>query len=71
MEHDLEKAMNMNILCIFEQPSDLKINFHKREIYCYGKTKEVKTEYKHIFGCEAGSLPFKYLGIPIHYRILF
>jgi hypothetical protein len=23
-----------------------------------------------IFGCEAGALPFKYLGIPIHHRIL-
>jgi hypothetical protein len=26
--------------------------------------------YKEIFGCEVGSLPFKYLGIPIHYRKL-
>jgi hypothetical protein len=23
-----------------------------------------------LFGCEIGSLPFKYLGIPIHYRKL-
>jgi hypothetical protein len=28
------------ILCIFEQLSSLKINFHKREIFCFGKAKE-------------------------------
>ena len=71
MEHDLEKAVNMKlILCIFEQLSGLKINFHKSEIFCFGKAKEVEDQYKHIFGCESGSLPFKYLGVPIHYRKL-
>jgi hypothetical protein len=29
-----------------------------------------ENEYRHLFGCEIGSLPFKYLGIPIHYRRL-
>jgi hypothetical protein len=68
MEHDLEKAVNMKlILCIFEQLSGLKINFHKSEIFCFGKTNEHVDAYKRIFGCEVGSLPFKYLGIPIHY----
>ena len=71
MEHDLAKAVNMKlILCIFEQLSGLKINFHKSEIYCFGKAKEEESQYKQIFGCEAGSLPFKYLGVPIHYRKL-
>ena len=42
MEHDLEKAMNMKlILCIFEQLSGPKINFHKSEIFCFGKAKDV------------------------------
>jgi hypothetical protein len=69
MEHDLEKAVNMKlILCIFEQLSGLKINFHKSEIFCFGKAKEVEDQYTQIFGCEAGSLPLKYLGIPIHHR---
>jgi hypothetical protein len=37
LEHDLEKALNMKlVLCIFEQLSRLKINFHKREIYYFG-----------------------------------
>jgi hypothetical protein len=43
----------------------LKINFHKSEIFCFGKVKELEAQYKNIF-----ALPFKYLGIPIHYRRL-
>jgi hypothetical protein len=71
MEHDLQKAVNMKlILCIFEQLSGLKINFHKSEIFCFGKAKDVENQYKQILGCEAGSLPFRYLGIPVHYREL-
>ena len=71
MEHDLDKAVNMKlILCIFEELSGLKINFHKSEIFCFGKAKEEEAQYKHIFGCESGALPFKYLGVPIHYRKL-
>ena len=71
LEHDLEKAVNMKlILALFEQLSGLKINFHKSEIFCFGKAVEVQNEYCHIFGCGVGSLPFKYLGIPIHYRTL-
>ena len=58
------------ILCIFKQLSGLKINFHKSEIFCFGAAKEVENQYKQIFGCESGSLPFKYLGVPIHYRNL-
>ena len=60
LEHNLEKALNMKlILAMFEQLSGLKINFHKSEIYCFGKAKEVQDDYRHIFCCEAGSLPFK------------
>jgi hypothetical protein len=59
------------ILCIFEQLSGLKINnFHKSEIFCFGKAKEEEEQYKNLFGCESGTLPFKYLGIPIHFRRL-
>jgi hypothetical protein len=47
LEHDLEKALNMKlVLCIFEQFSGLKINFHKSEVYCFGKAKEVEIDYK-------------------------
>jgi hypothetical protein len=71
MEHDIAKALNMKlILCIFEQLSGLKINFHKSEIFCFGRAKDIEQQYMQIFGCEAGALPFRYHGIPIHHRIL-
>ena len=71
MEHDLSKALNMKlILCIFEQLSGLKINFHKSELYCFGQAKTEEEHYRQLFGCESGSFPFKYLGIPIHFRKL-
>ena len=71
LEHDIEKAVNMKlILSMFEQLSGLKINFHKSEVFCFGKAKEAQNDYRTIFGCEIGALPFKYLGIPIHYRKL-
>jgi hypothetical protein len=71
MEHNLEKAINMKLLlCIFEQLSGLKINFHKSEFFCFGKAKDEILQYKQILGCESGSLLVRYLGIPIHHRKL-
>ena len=36
MSHDFDKALNMKlILCIFEQLSGLKINFHKSEFFLF------------------------------------
>jgi hypothetical protein len=32
--------------------------------------KEDENDYRIIFGCEVGALPFKFFGIPIHYRKL-
>jgi hypothetical protein len=58
------------VLCIFEQLSGLKINFHKSEIFCFGNAKEVENDYKQLFGCESRNLPFKYLEIPINFRKL-
>ena len=67
----MEKALNMKlILCIFEQLSGLKINFNKSELFCFGQAQLVEEEYRQLFGCEIGSLPFKYLGIPIHHKKL-
>jgi hypothetical protein len=39
------------ILCIFEQLSRIKINFHKSAIYCFGKAKDEEHQYREIFGC--------------------
>jgi hypothetical protein len=48
----------------------LKINFHKSEIFCFGEAKEMQDEYSNIFGCQCGTYPFRYLGIPMHHRKL-
>jgi hypothetical protein len=58
------------VLCIFKQLSGLKINFHKSDFFCHRKAKEVEDQYRQLFGCESGSLTFKYLGILIHFRKL-
>jgi hypothetical protein len=58
------------VLDIFKQLLGLKINFHKSELYCFKNAKEVENQYKELFGCESRTLPFKYLGIPIHFRKL-
>jgi hypothetical protein len=36
----------------------------------FGKAINDEEKYKQIFRCTAGALPFRYLGIPIHYRKL-
>jgi hypothetical protein len=50
MEHDMQKAVNMKlILCIFEKLSRMKINFHKSELFCFGKVKDIEHQYKQTF----------------------
>jgi hypothetical protein len=71
MCHDLAKALNMKlILSIFEQLSGLKINFHKIEIFCFGKAKDHEVFYSQLFGCAMRKYPFRYLGLPMHTRKL-
>jgi hypothetical protein len=48
----------------------LKSTFTRAIFFCFGKAQEVENEYKLLFGCDTGSLPFRYLGIPIHFRKL-
>jgi hypothetical protein len=68
MEHDLEKATNLKlILSAFEQLSDLKINFHKRKLFCFGEAQEDAHLYAESFGYGLGQFPINYLGIPIHF----
>ena len=65
------KARNMKlVLCLFEQLSGLKINFHKSELLFFVRAKDEQEAYKQLFGCGIGSMPFTYLGIPIHHRKL-
>jgi len=42
--------MSMKLfLSTFEQLSELKINFHKSEIFCFGKAKEHEMFYSQLF----------------------
>jgi len=58
------------ILSTFEQLSGLKINFHKSEIFCFGKARDNEVFYSQLFGCGVGKFPFRYLGLPMHTRKL-
>lgn len=58
------------VFCLFEQLSGLKINSSKSELFCFERAKEEQENYRQLFGCGLGSLPFKYQGIPIHLRKL-
>jgi uncharacterized membrane protein YebE (DUF533 family) len=52
MEHDLDKARNLKlILAAFEHLLELKINFHKCELLCFGKARDSVAEYSELFGC--------------------
>jgi hypothetical protein len=66
IQNCLERARNLKfIMCLFENMSGLKINFHKSEIYCFGNAKEIEDMYTDIFTCPIANLPMKYLGVPI------
>jgi hypothetical protein len=67
----LKKLVNVKLIwCIFEKLSGLKITFYESEIFWFVEAKEEENKYKQIFGCGFRSLPFKYLGILIHYQKL-
>jgi hypothetical protein len=69
--HDVEKVVNLKlILSTFEQLSGLKINYHKSEIFCFGRANKHEAFYSQLFGCEMGKFPFRYLGLPMHTRKL-
>jgi hypothetical protein len=66
INHDPEKAINLKLLLYsFELMSGLKINFEKSEIFTIGGDNNMDTFYSDLFGCQVGSLPMKYLGVPI------
>jgi hypothetical protein len=72
LQDDLEGARNLKfILCLFEQMSGLKINFHKSEIFCLGKAVEKEMWYADIFTCPHSCLPMKYLGVLIEKTLQF
>ena len=50
MEQDLANVRNMKlVLCLFEQLTGLKINFHKSELFCFGRANEEQEPYRKLF----------------------
>jgi hypothetical protein len=52
MEHDIEKTRNLKlILAASKHLSDLKINFHKSKLFCFGEAQDLVAEYSELLGC--------------------
>jgi hypothetical protein len=69
--HDPERAINLKLLLyMFELMSGLKINYQKSEIFLVSGDNIVVDYYSFLFGCQVGSLPMKYLGVPVTHRTL-
>ena len=47
LQHDVSSAQNLKfILYVFEQMSDLKINFDKSGLSCFGEAESRKMQYE-------------------------
>jgi hypothetical protein len=51
MGHDFEKARNLKLILSGFELSDLKINFHKSELFCFDETQDEVNVYAALFGC--------------------
>jgi hypothetical protein len=67
----MDQARNMKLLIAFEQMFGLNINYQKGEVFCFGHAKDHELQYEQLFGCRKGTYPFRYLGIPVHFRKLY
>jgi len=56
-----------SILIWFEQLSGMRINFHKSELIPMNVAPEAVHNLAHLCSCPVGSLPIKYLGVPLDY----
>lgn len=66
LQDDYDSAHNLKlVLCLFEQMSRLKINFHKSELFLFGDANNKAINFAQIFTCTVGALPMKYLGLPL------
>ncbi|KAL7594350.1 uncharacterized protein LOC111895781 [Lactuca sativa] len=53
------------ILKCFHVSAGLRVNFHKSKVFGVGASNTETAQWVHILGCEAGVLPFTYLGVPV------
>jgi hypothetical protein len=67
----LEKSVNLKlILCIFEQLSNLKVNFHKSEISVLEKHSMLNNSTNIFLDVSLVPYPCGTLEVPVHYRKL-
>jgi hypothetical protein len=55
------------MLLLFERVSDMRINFHKSERIPMNLDEDSVHNTAHLLNCLVGSLPVRYLGIPLHF----
>jgi hypothetical protein len=48
----------------------MRINFHESELIPMNLGEDVAHDIAHILNYPMGNLPFKYLGVPIHFEKL-
>jgi hypothetical protein len=58
------------VLLFFEAISGMRINFYKSEVIPMNVDDREAHEIAHLLNCPIGALPFKYLGVPLHYKKL-
>ena len=54
-----------DMLVAFHKSTGLKVNFHKSCILPINVSPEETTRLATVFGCQVGTLPFTYLGLPV------
>jgi hypothetical protein len=72
VDNEVEGARNLKwVLTCFELISGMRINYHKSELVpVHIERGEDISCFVEIFRCSVGTLPIKYLGIPLHYSKL-
>jgi hypothetical protein len=68
---DFQHLRNLKVvLTLFERVSGMRINFYKSEIISMNLELEDSHDISHLLSCPMGSLPFKYLGVTLHFEKL-
>lgn len=66
LQDDYNSARNLKfIICLFEHMSGFKTIFHKSELFLFGDAINNGASFAEMFNCPTGSLPMRYLGLPV------
>jgi hypothetical protein len=71
LKHDYMTACHLKWLMVcFQKLFGMKINYSKSDMTTINLDEDESVNYARIFCCKLGSFPFKYLGVPLHYKKL-